>query len=136
MRNISLDATPNQELSVTLGGNRWDITIKETNGVMCCTLVLNDVEILSGQRIVAGSPLIPYRHLQGSGNFWILTEGDELPYYTEFGVSQQLVYMSVAEFAAAEKPANVWPDTYTTYLLLTEDGFILTTEDGLGLLTE
>jgi hypothetical protein len=97
MRTISLDSTPNQELSVTLDGNRWDITIKECNGVMCCTLVLNDVLLLSGQRIVAGSPLIPYKHMQGSGNFWILTEDDELPYYDRFGVDQQFVYMRFEE---------------------------------------
>ena len=97
MGTISLDAIPNQELSVTLDGNRWDITIKECNGVMCCTLVLNDVLLLSGQRIVAGSPLIPYKYMQGSGNFWILTEDDELPYYDRFGVDQQFIYMSAGE---------------------------------------
>ena len=97
MRTISLDAIPNQELSVTLDNNRWDITIKECNGVMCCTLVLNDVLLLSGQRIVAGSPLIPYKHMQGSGNFWILTEDDELPYYDRFGVDQQFIYTSFGE---------------------------------------
>lgn len=97
MRTINLDAVPNQELSVTLDGNRWDITIKECNGVMCASLTLNDTLLLSGQRIVAGSPLIPYRYLQGSGNFWILTENDELPYYDRFGVDQTFIYMSYGE---------------------------------------
>lgn len=97
MRTIALDSVPNQELSVTLDGNRWDITLKECNGVMCCTLLLNDVLLLSGQRIVAGSPLIPYKYMQGSGNFWILTEDDDLPYYTEFNVDQQFVYASPGE---------------------------------------
>lgn len=97
MRTINLDAIPNQELSVTLDGNRWDITIKECNGVMSATLLLNDVPLLSGQRIVAGSPLIPYRYMQGSGNFWILTENDELPDYNRFGVDQQFIYMSPGE---------------------------------------
>lgn len=99
MRTINLDPVPNQEFSVTLDGNRWDITIKECNGVMACTLLLNDVLILSGQRIVAGSPLIPYRYLQGSGNFWLLTEDDELPYFDKFGVNQQLTYASFGELA-------------------------------------
>lgn len=64
---------------------------------MCCTLILNDVLLLSGQRIVAGSPLIPYKYLQGSGNFWILTEDDELPYYDRFNVDQQFIYVSPGE---------------------------------------
>lgn len=97
MRTIALDSVPNQTLSVTLDNNRWDITIKEADGVMCATLNLNDVLVISGQRIVAGSPLIPYRYLQGSGNFWLLTEDDELPFYTRFGVDQQFVYASPGE---------------------------------------
>lgn len=97
MRTIALDAIPNQELSVTLDSNRWEIIIKECNGVMCCTLTLNDTLLLSGQRIVAGSPLIPYKYMQGSGNFWLLTENDELPYYTRFGVDQQFIYASAGE---------------------------------------
>lgn len=97
MRTISLDAVPNQQLSVTLDDNRWDITIKECNGVMCATLTLNDVLLLSGQRMVAGSPVIPYKHMQGDGNFWLLTENDELPYYNRFGVDQEFVYASPGE---------------------------------------
>lgn len=97
MRTISLDAIPNQEFSVTLDNNRWDIIIKECDGVMCCTLVLNDVPLLSGQRLVAGSPAIPYKYMQDSGNFWLLTENDELPYYDRFGVDQTFVYASPGE---------------------------------------
>lgn len=96
-RDIDLDPIPNQSFSITIPPNRWDITIKECDGVMCCTLDLNNTNILSMQRIVAGSPIIPYRYLQAAGNFWILTENDELPYYDRFGVDQQLIYASPGE---------------------------------------
>lgn len=97
MRSIPLDAIPNQAMSISVDGNRWDITLKECNGVMCATLALNDVTILSGQRLVAGFPFIPYAYLQGSGNFWILTENNELPNYQRFGIDQQLIYVSAGE---------------------------------------
>lgn len=97
MRVIPLDPVPNQSMSVTLDGNRWDITLKECNGVMCASLVLNDAAILSGQRLVAGVPFIPYRYLQTSGNFWILTDSDQLPDYTRFGIDQEMVYVSFGE---------------------------------------
>jgi hypothetical protein len=121
MRTISLDATPNQELSVTLDGNRWDITIKECNGVMCCTLLLNDVLLLSGQRIVGGSPLIPYKYMQGAGNFWILTENDELPDYNRFGVDQQFIYISAAESAAIPSILLDW-DAVQEFII---DGLVI-----------
>lgn len=97
MQSIPLDAVPNQQLAVTVDNNRWVLTIQEARGVMCATLVLNDVVVISGQRIVTGSPLIPYPYLQVNGNFWLLTENDELPYYDRFGIDQQLVYVSPGE---------------------------------------
>lgn len=108
MRVIELDAIPNQQLQVTLDGNRWVLVFNETRGVMAVTIVLNDVVILSGQRIVAGTPLIPYEYLQGSGNFWVLTEEDEFPYWELFG-SQVLVYMNAAEAAAMPSESFQWP---------------------------
>lgn len=48
--------------------------------------------------MVAGTPLLPYRHLV-SGNFLITTENDALPYWPEFGVTQFLFYATEAEFA-------------------------------------
>jgi len=109
MRTIPISPIPNQQLSVTLDGNRWVLTLKEANGVMCCDVVLNEVTLLSGQRVVAGSPIIPYRYLQTSGNFWILTENDDYPEYTQFGDGQILVYMSVADIEAIEATPNAWP---------------------------
>lgn len=101
MRNIPLDAVPNQQLIVTLDSNRWELTIKEARGVMCVDVMLNDEVLILGQRIVAGTPLLPYRYLQGSGNFVLLTDADELPYWTRFGIDQQLVYASAGEIANA-----------------------------------
>lgn len=101
MRTIPLDAVPNQSLSLNLDGNRWNVVIKEARGIMFMDLALNDQTIMLGQRVVAGTPAIPYRHLQTNGNFLFLTDNDELPYWTQFGSSQQLVYVSPGEVADA-----------------------------------
>lgn len=97
MKSIPLDAVPNQQMSVTLDNNRWVITVQEARGVMCATLELNGTVIIAGQRIVAGSPLIPYPYLWRNGNFWLLTENDELPYWDRFGIDQSLIYVSYGE---------------------------------------
>lgn len=101
MRDIPLDPVPNQQVIVSLDGNRWQLTIKAARGVMCADILLNDQTLLQGQRIVAGTPLIPYRHLQGAGNFLLLTENDSLPDWRRFGTDQQLIYASAEEIASA-----------------------------------
>lgn len=108
MRVIELDTTANQEFQVTIDGNRWVIALNEGGGIMAATITLNDVTILSGQRVVSGTPVIPYPYLQGSGNFWFLTENDELPYWELFS-GQILVYMSAAEAAVLPKDPLQWP---------------------------
>jgi len=106
---IELAQVPNQSFSVTLEGVRWDITIKQAREVMVVDLVRDSIEILRGQRIVAGTPIIPYRHLQGDGNFLLLTDGDELPNWERFEVDQQLIYATAAEIAAIPAEALQWP---------------------------
>jgi hypothetical protein len=111
MRIIDIDPIPNQEFSVTVDGNRWDFVIKEAVSSMICDLSLNDEVILSGARIVAGTPIIPYEYMRRQGNFIILTENEEIPYWTQFGVSQQLIYASVAELDDIPSADLEWSST-------------------------
>lgn len=99
MLQIPIQALPNQKFSTRLDDVRYEFTIKETNGVMCFDMARDDIVILSGSRIVGGTPLLPYFYLQ-SGNFIMLTSGDDLPDYRQFGITQFLLYLSAAEVAA------------------------------------
>ena len=93
---IQLQAVPNQSFSAAFNDRRYELTIKNTAGVMSLDLVRDNVTIYQGARIVAGTPLIPYAY-QESGNFIITTENGEIPFYTRFGVTQFLFYASPAE---------------------------------------
>ena len=101
MRDIPLDSVPNQSLGVTLDvtldKNRWQLEFKEANGVMCVTISLNENFILRGHRLVANTTMIPYEYLQGFGGFILLTDNDELPYWTDFVLRHSLVYYSEDE---------------------------------------
>ena len=99
MRNIPIAAVPNQELSVTLNGNRWVLTLKVGTNSMIADVVLNDQPIVLGQLIAVGTPIIPYEYLQGSGNFLLLVENDELPDWQKFNSTQQLVFVEPGEIA-------------------------------------
>lgn len=93
MALIPLQAIPNQALSVRLNGVFFNLVIKEANGIMAVDISRNNVVVETGIRIVAGTSMIPFRHLEdNSGNFVILTQNGDYPYYTEFGITQFLVY--------------------------------------------
>lgn len=99
MRTFPLSAIPNQKFSAQLEGNRYEITLKETRGVMSVSIIRNDIIIVEGLRVVAGTPLLPYEY-QETGNFMIITENEDLPDWTKFGAGQSLVYLTIAEIGA------------------------------------
>lgn len=100
MRTIPIQQTANQSLTVTLDGNRWSLTIKAANEMMCVDIDLNDTPILRGQRVVAGMPVIPYRRLAtNQGNFMFVTERDESPWWERFTVDQSLHYVTAEDLA-------------------------------------
>jgi hypothetical protein len=100
MRQLNLASIPDQSFTTVLNATRYDIRIFLAGNVMCCDLSINSVAILSSQRLVAGSPFIPYSYLE-NGNFFISTYNDELPYYEQFGATQFLLYFTQAELSAA-----------------------------------
>lgn len=95
---VPLAAIPNQELSIQLENDRYDINVKSSKTSIFLTLAKNEVVILNNVRAVGGTPIIPYEYLtEDSGNFIFTTPNEEIPYYPNFGVSQYLVYLTAAE---------------------------------------
>lgn len=95
---IPLQTTPNQSFTIRLDAARYDIGLRACGSVMAATIARDGVALVSGLRLVAGTPLLPYAHLQ-VGNFIFLTENDALPWWEDFA-RQTLVYLSQAEIAA------------------------------------
>lgn len=97
MINISVIQHPNQTFPVILEGARYDLTIKDCDGFMIMDVVRDDVVILQGQRLLANTPIIPYNYLT-KGNLVIITDNDDLPDWQQFGITQQLYYLTVEEW--------------------------------------
>lgn len=93
---IPLQAVPNQAFTITLDGLVWDITLQTIGVSTIVSVSRDDVVLFQGLRVVAGSPLIPYRY-QEAGNFIFTTVDDAFPFYQEFGVTQSLLYFTAAE---------------------------------------
>jgi len=96
MIEIALQTLPNQSFTIQLENKLYDIAIKVVQNTMVVSLTRNNEIILSNMRVVAGQPVIPYKYLE-NGNFIFLTDDEELPFYTQFGISQRLLYVTIAE---------------------------------------
>lgn len=95
---ISLANIPNQQLSFEYGGDRYTLRLSACFGCMSCDVYINDALIVAGVRVVAGAPIIPAVYqFYGKGNFAILTDDDEIPYYDQFGTTQFLIFITPEE---------------------------------------
>jgi hypothetical protein len=93
---VPISAVPNQSFSITLDGNAYDISLYVTNDVMAIDIIRNNIPLVFGLRVVPYYPVIPYLYLE-DGNFIFNTENGDYPYYDQFGVTQQLIYLSQSE---------------------------------------
>lgn len=107
MQQLSLQQVPNQSFSSILDSNNWNFTLKTAQDVTVVSLTLNGNDVIDSARAVAGSFIIPAQYEeQGAGNFFFVTQNEQLPYYTQFGVTQSLIYISAAELAALRTPPS------------------------------
>lgn len=105
MIRIPLRSLPVQSFSITLNGRGYDILIRAVNTlasqVMCFDVTIDNVISVLGQRVVAGTPVIPYRELtDNGGNFVLLTNEGDLPDYNLFDISQYLIFATQDEIDA------------------------------------
>jgi len=92
MKIIPLRAVPNQRFTFANDQDRWVIEIKVAITSMICNIWLNDEPVILGSRIVAGVPIIWSPRLATDGNFGILTEGGEEPWWEKFETTQRMVF--------------------------------------------
>lgn len=116
LTQVPLQAIANQSFTITLENNFYQISLKETNGVMSSSIKRNDVLIQSNSRLTSGYFLIPYKYQQ-SGNFFILTDNGDYPYYTKFGITQYLIYITQAELDFIQSEDINFPIIYPDNLL-------------------
>jgi len=104
MMSLPIQQLPNQSFSIQLDGNSWDFLLKTVEDTTVVSLTLNTVDILDSARAIVGSFIIPSQY-QEAGNFFFVTQNFLLPYYTQFGVTQALIYISAAELAILRQPS-------------------------------
>lgn len=103
MLNVPIQSIPNQQFSISLENNTYEIAIKITNSQMSMSIVRNSVTIVDNARCVAGAPIIPSIY-EEDGNFIFFTQGQQLPNYLSFNNTQSLTYLTTTELAAYRTP--------------------------------
>jgi len=96
MKEIPLNIVEKQSLSVLLDNSLFELSFKTCNGITAATVIKDGVTLVENRRVVAGVPIIPEGSRETS-NFIILTNNNELPYYSNFSSTHILVYMSQQE---------------------------------------
>lgn len=101
MNNITLQNIPNQEFDITLDEVDYTIRLRTVRDFTLADIEANGELLKSGVRCVPGIPLLPYKYLTRGGNFFFMCLDGNYPYYTQFGVTQELIYISDSELAEA-----------------------------------
>jgi len=71
MQKIPLLAVPRQNLSFTVDGAYWQMSVYQSISHMCCDFTRNGVVLIQGIRCLVGTPLLPYPYMSAPsfGNF-------------------------------------------------------------------
>lgn len=96
MEQVPLKVLERQEISVELEGSLYELVIKECNGIMAVKVTQDEVVLQEYRRAVAGMWVVPPL-LMTKGNFIFITADDNLPYFTEFDSTTQLLYLTLDE---------------------------------------
>jgi len=100
MIDIALQNVANQTFSITIGENTFNVALKTTgNGLTIADIVINDVTKILGVACLPNRSILPYPYME-SGNLFFVVDGEDYPTYTEFGMTQNLVYLDADEMAA------------------------------------
>jgi len=90
---VPIEAIPNQSLDFNAEQQVYKLRLHVVNTNIAIDIARNGTQLQSSRVCPAGALLIEYDYLRGSGgDFGIITQNDEIPVYTQFGVTQFLVY--------------------------------------------
>lgn len=107
MQIVPIQAIPNQQLDIVLDSVSYRIKLRTIKGVMVADIERAGVTLINGTRCLANELIIPYRYLE-SGNFIFVTKDYELPNYEQFGITQNLVFITASELETLRSDAGLF----------------------------
>ena len=102
MQEITLENTPQQQFSISLGGFQWDLTFRtENNATVNCTLatlVRDGVKVIDSVLCAPNMPIFPFSYFSG-GDFLFVCDKGEYPNYENFGKTVKLYWLDTKDIA-------------------------------------
>lgn len=87
---VPLAAVPAQRFTIE-GASRWQLTLRVSGDYMYADVDRDGARMLSGVRVIYGTPLMPYP-TGTRENFYFLTTDDAEVFYTDFGDRTRLYF--------------------------------------------
>ena len=97
MIEIDLQQIPNQEFIRIIDNTRYQIRLRSFHNMTLADVYINDIPVKLGLRCTPNCLLIPYEYLTEGGNFMFYSSDSSYPYYTKYGVTQSLIYLTASE---------------------------------------
>jgi hypothetical protein len=102
MMQIPINSVPNQTFSVLLNKKNCTINLNNRGSYMYIDLYVNNTPVILGEKC-SQAPLIIYEYLAtilGGNLIFVNTDnGNAYPFYTKFGITQQLIFFTSADIS-------------------------------------
>lgn len=97
MIQIDVQQLPNQEFEKTIDEKRYTIKLRTFHGLTLADISIGETVLCRSVRVCPNTPIIPYKHLTQGGNFVFYSIEGSYPHYTQFGITQQLCWVTDEE---------------------------------------
>ena len=103
MIQIDVQQLPNQEFEKEIDGTTYTIKLRTFHGLTLADISIGEKVLKHSIRVCPNTPIIPYKYLTQGGNFVFYSIDGSYPHYTQFGITQQLVYLTDEELQDLQK---------------------------------
>lgn len=102
MIEIELQKIPNQEFTKELNGVFYRLKLRTFKGMLLMDIMADDTVIKKSVRVCPNTLIIPYQYTTKGGNFLFFCQNNDYPNYKNFGITQQLIFLSDEEIKSLQ----------------------------------
>lgn len=97
MYNITLKNVPNQSFNIVLNGQDYRLHVRTINGLTYISAWQDDEILFYSQLCTPNNWVNPYKYVSDNGKLYFKCINGDYPTYTEFGITQELYFLTPEE---------------------------------------
>ena len=98
---IELDRIPNQTFTIMLDNVNYRVALRSISGLTYISVWANGDLLFYNQLCTPNAYVNPFNYVSKNGKFYFKSLTGDYPYYTNFGVTQNLYFLTKEEVANA-----------------------------------